>query len=130
MGDGVLHARVLVVDDEVVIGDTLATILRMHGFDASTAYSGEAALHRAERFNPDIVLSDIRMGQMDGVEAARRVRVMQPECRVVLLSGAPVEPTLWDVIDRHGFEYLSKPIHPVRLVAHLRGNEEVEEQVF
>jgi len=123
MADRRIGQKVLVVDDERLISDTLTTILRMHGFEASAAYSGEAAVERVETFEPDILLSDVWMGEMDGIDAAVQVREMQPECRIVLLSGGLIEESTREVIDEFGFEYLRKPIHPEELVAHLRGRQ-------
>src|SRR5206468_974328 len=76
--------KVLVVDDEAVIADTLTKILTMHGFEATALYSGESALEWIETFRPDIVLSDVVMHRVDGVEAAVRIRELHPECRVIL----------------------------------------------
>ena len=115
-----IRPRVLVVDDERVIGDTLTMILKMNGFEASAVYSGEDAVERVGTWQPDILLSDVWMGEMDGIEAARRVRELRPACRIVLLSGGHLQSEAWGEIDRLGFEYLDKPIPPDSLVAHLR----------
>jgi DNA-binding NtrC family response regulator len=117
--------RVLVVDDEKSIGDTLAIILKMHGFEAHAVYSGEAAVERVESFAPDILLSDIIMQPMDGIEAAQRVQEVKPECRIVLFSGALIDEPSWLAIQEHGFEYLGKPLHPENLVTHLKTAGEV-----
>ena len=60
--------RVLVIDDEHIIADTLTEILELHGFEATPLYSGESALEWIEDSRPDIVLSDIVMHHVDGVE--------------------------------------------------------------
>jgi len=66
--------RVLVVDDNADSAESLATLLRMSGHEACTAYDGAHALEVAEQFRPDVVLLDIGMPRMDGFEAARRIR--------------------------------------------------------
>ena len=82
-------AIVLVVDDDRVLADTLAEILRKHGYRPIAIYSGEEAVELAQRFRPDVVLSDIRMSRLDGIEAARRIRALHPDCRVICLPPKP-----------------------------------------
>jgi CheY-like chemotaxis protein len=73
---------ILVIDDDRVLADTLSDILRKHGFKPVALYSGEEALELAGRFRPDVVLSDIRMSRLDGIEAAKRIRMLHPEYRI------------------------------------------------
>lgn len=61
---------ILIVDDEKVIADTLALILNAIGYESKAVYSGEAALETAERFKPDILISDVIMGGINGVDVA------------------------------------------------------------
>ena len=116
--------RILVVDDEKVIADTIVQILNRDGFIAEAAYGGEEAIERARHHCPDLVLSDILMPQVDGVEAAIAIRTNCPDTRIILFSGqsATVE-ILARARDRgHTFELLPKPIHPTQLIKHLREN--------
>ena len=82
-------STVLVVDDDKILADTLADILRKHGYRPIALYSGEEALELAQRFRPDVILSDIRMSRLDGIEAATRIRALHPGCRVILLQPTP-----------------------------------------
>ena len=68
--------KVLVVDDERVIADTLAIILNQHGFDASAVYTGTAAVERARSVKPDLIISDVIMPDMNGIEAAITIRTI------------------------------------------------------
>jgi CheY-like chemotaxis protein len=114
--------RILVVDDEKVIADTIVQILNRNGFIAEPAYGGEEAIEKARRYCPELVLSDVLMPQIDGVEAAIAIREHCPETRIILFSGqsATVE-ILARARDRgHTFELLPKPIHPTQLIKHLR----------
>jgi CheY-like chemotaxis protein len=82
------NRKVLVADDEVVIADTLVTILKRAGFTARAVYSGEDALDCCLAFTPDLLLSDVVMGGIDGIETAIRMRALFPELRVLLFSGS------------------------------------------
>lgn len=104
--------KVLVIDDDRLVADTLAEILRLHGFSASAVYSGEEAISFAERFEPEIILSDIRMHQVDGIEAAQTIRQLHPESRVILFTASTVNTRMKAAIERSGFEFLQRPLHP------------------
>ncbi len=112
-------ARVLVVDDEELIAESVAEILRTEGFDAIAAFSGQEALELAKELCPDIVLSDVLMPDMDGVDTAIRIRDACPKTRILLFSG---QAATSDLLERakskgHQFELLPKPLHPTRLIA-------------
>ena len=106
--------RILVVDDEKVIADTIVQILNRNGFIAEAAYGGEEAIEKATRHCPELVLSDVLMPQVDGVEAAIAIRMHCPDTRIVLFSGqaATVEILARARERGHNFELLPKPIIP------------------
>ncbi len=106
--------RVLVVDNEPIIADTLALILGQNGFDSCTAYSGEEAVQKAITLRPDIVLSDIIMGEMNGLEASILISEALPHCRILLFSGQPATADILREARFHGrgFEVMAKPVHP------------------
>lgn len=114
--------RILVVDDEVLIADTIVQILNRNGFIAQAAYSGKEAIEAARRDCPELVLSDVLMPQIDGVEAAIKIRELCPDTRIVLFSGqaATVEILARAKERGHSFELLPKPIHPTQLIKHLK----------
>jgi DNA-binding NtrC family response regulator len=106
--------RVLVVDNERMIADTLVLILKQNGFDAIVAYSGEDAVHSALVLRPQIVLTDIIMGKMNGLEAAMLIADAVPNCKILLFSGQPATADLLVQArkDGHSFEVMAKPVHP------------------
>jgi CheY-like chemotaxis protein len=114
--------RVLVVDDERVIADTLATILNQNGFEASAVYTGAEAVVRARNSRPDLVISDVIMQDMNGIEAAIRIRQSLPGCKILLFSGQAATADLLEKAraQGHEFEILAKPVHPQDLLAKLR----------
>ena len=114
--------KVLVVDDEKVIADTLAIILNQHGYDASPVYTGTAAVERARNVRPDLIISDVIMPDMNGIEAAISIRRFLPECKILLFSGQAATANLLETAraQGHEFEILAKPIHPQDLLAKLQ----------
>jgi CheY-like chemotaxis protein len=115
--------KVLVVDDEQVIADTLAKILDLNGYDASAVYTGTAAVESARSLRPDLIISDVIMPDMDGIEAAIQIRGFLPNCKILLFSGqAATADLLENARSRgHEFEILGKPVHPSDLLAKLKG---------
>jgi CheY-like chemotaxis protein len=113
-----LKSRVLVVDDERVIADTLALILNQRGFETTAVYSGEQAVEAAVALQPHILISDIVMGKMSGIEAAILVAQSNPHCRILLFSGQPATAELLGRANAagHFFEVLAKPVHPTVLL--------------
>ncbi len=87
-------SRVLVADDEQVIANTLAIILNQAGFEAKAVYSGEKAIESLEIFQPDMLISDVIMTGMTGIEAAIATRQKMPSCKisVVLRPGGDRRP--------------------------------------
>jgi len=89
------RVRVLVVDDNVPCRRAAAAVVRRaDGFELSgTARSGEEAVRLSERLEPDLVLLDVRMREMNGIEATQRILALRPETVVVLVSAWPQETT-------------------------------------
>lgn len=116
------RVRVLVVDDEHLITDTICAILQQNNFEAIPAYSGAEALEAARDRCPDIVLSDVLMPRMSGVELGIALRAEFPEVKIFLFSGqaATSEMVHRAEADGHRFELFPKPIHPDELIARLR----------
>jgi CheY-like chemotaxis protein len=122
MGDNGTKPKVLVADDEKVIADTLAIILNQNGYDATAVYTGTAAVERARSTRPDLIISDVIMPDMNGIDAAIKIRAFLPGCKILLFSGqAATADLLEDARKRgHEFEILAKPVHPQDLLQKLR----------
>jgi CheY-like chemotaxis protein len=117
-----IKPTVLIADDEEVIANTLAMILNLSGFEAHAVYSGEKALDMVQVFKPDILISDVVMSGINGIETAIRVRAMLPSCKVLLFSGQAATADLLEKAraQGHEFEILIKPVHPSDLLARIR----------
>jgi CheY-like chemotaxis protein len=113
---------VLVVDDEQVIADTLAKILDLNGYNASAVYTGSAAVESARSLRPDLIISDVIMPDMNGIEAAISIRSFLPSCKILLFSGQAATADLLEDAraQGHEFEILAKPVHPSDLLAKLK----------
>src|SRR5438309_7239925 len=114
--------KVLVVDDERVIAATLAIILGQNGYDALAAYTGKEAVERAKVVMPDLIISDVIMPDMNGIDAAIQIRKALPKCKILLFSGQAATADLLENarLQGHEFEILAKPVHPADLLAKLK----------
>ena len=114
--------RILVVDDEALIADTIVQILNRNGFIAEAAYGGREAIAAARLSSPELILSDVLMPHVDGVEAAITIQKFLPDARIVLFSGQAATVEILARARKRGyhFELLAKPLHPTQLIKHLR----------
>jgi CheY-like chemotaxis protein len=122
MSDNSNKPRVLVADDERVIADTLAMILNQSGFRAEVAYTGEKALEMASTFQPEMLISDVIMAGLNGIDAAIQIREILPNIKILLFSGQAATADLLEKARERGYEFeiLAKPVHPQDLLAKLR----------
>ncbi len=117
------HRKILVVEDEPVILHTLELILKQNGYDVRVAGDAEEAFAIVPTFQPDVLLCDINLPSMDGIQIAIRIRREIPTCRIVLLSGEISSAELLDDAKKKGFhfEVLAKPTDPQHLLRVLAG---------
>ena len=80
-------AVILVVDDEELQRNIVKTILDDEGYETYTASSGEEALITVNKYNPDVILTDLRMEGMDGIELLRKIKTENPETEVIMITG-------------------------------------------
>jgi len=114
----VAERRIVVIDDEQRIADTLALILRSAGYMAEVAYDGRSGLALCKEVSPDLVITDVVMPGMSGIEVAIEIRATSPACGVLLYSGQAATAQMMDEArsQGHDFELLAKPVHPVQLL--------------
>jgi DNA-binding NtrC family response regulator len=120
IGNTAHRATILVVDDEPLVADTLSAILARAGFKTHTAYDGATALQLANEFTPQLLISDVAMPEMNGVELAITLLDEQPACKVLLFSGHATSANLVNASDAgHEFRLLSKPVHPTEMLKYV-----------
>jgi len=109
---------ILVVDDETRIADTLALILCSKNYECEAAYDGAAALQICRKRLPNLIISDVVMPGMSGIELAITVSREFPSSKIVLFSGqAATEQLMQQALSAgHSFDLLAKPVHPVQLL--------------
>lgn len=110
--------RILVIDDEKPLADTLVMILQKSGYDAMCAYTGSEALEKVESFCPDCVISDVIMPGVAGTEICADIERRLPNCHILLLSGQGPTPELIESTraQGHSWDLLAKPIDPYALL--------------
>lgn len=111
--------RVLVVDDEAVVRDVLTRYLEKDGFRVDAAEDGEAALELAARSRPDIVVLDLMLPKVDGLEVFRRLRELG-DVPVVMLTAKGEEVDRLVGLELGADDYVSKPFSPREVVARIR----------
>jgi DNA-binding NtrC family response regulator len=105
-----IKGRVIVIDDEVNAASALETLLRQDGYEVAKANDGRAGLQVLESFDADVVLTDLRMPGMDGLELLAKVREMRPETMVVLMTAYGTVKTAVQAMKLGAEDYLGKPI--------------------
>ncbi len=120
MTDAVRRPTILVVDDESGILQTLEILLRAEGFEVHTAQGGKAALERIPQLTPDIILSDVRMPQVSGVEVLAAAREHDAEVPVILMTAQATLQTAMQAVNAGAFYYIQKPFRNDELLAILR----------
>lgn len=124
--------RIFVVDDECLISGTLALILHIHGFEAIPYSSPLEALQAACNRAPDLLISDVVMPEISGIELAIQVQQHCPDCKVLLFSGQAATANMMESARAkgHDFEVLLKPVHPRDFLTKIQKAFEIDGQAI
>jgi len=112
--------RALVVDDEPSLGELLSTVLRYEGWQVESALTGHAAIRAASSFNPDVILLDVMLPDLGGLEVLRRIRTAQPHVPVLFLTAKDAVEDRVAGLTAGGDDYVTKPFSLEEVVARLR----------
>ena len=113
-------SRILVIDDEAAIRDSLRMTLEYEGYEFIGAATGQEGLALAERESPDLVLLDVKMPGMDGLEVLDRVRSMNDGIPIVVISGHATISTAVEATKKGAFDFIEKPFASDRVLVSLR----------
>jgi CheY-like chemotaxis protein len=114
--------RIFVVDDNKIIATTLEVILRHEGYSTTSYTNPLDALAAAVINPPDMLLSDVMMPELSGVELAMRFKIIAPDCKILLFSGQAQALDLLEPARINGFRFplLQKPVHPATLIQEIK----------
>lgn len=109
------NAKILVVDDEAVIREGIRRILEKEGYQVEPKSSGRVALERLQEEDFDLVITDLKMPGMGGLELLKAIRILQPNVPVILITGYSTVETAVEAIKNGAFDYLAKPFTPAQI---------------
>jgi DNA-binding NarL/FixJ family response regulator len=115
--------RILLADDQILFAESLCTFLNNYASDMAVtniAMNGKEAVAFARQDKPDIILMDIRMPEMDGIEAVRIIKLRQPEIKIIMLSTYHEDDMIRSALLAGASGYLLKDISPTELIAAMR----------
>ena len=115
-----MKSRILVIDDEAAIRDSLRMILEYEGYEFLGAASGQDGLAMVERENPDLVFLDIKMPGMDGLEVLQRIKAADETVPVVMISGHATVTTAVDATKLGALDFIEKPLASERVLVTIR----------
>ena len=113
--------RVLVVDDEENIRLVLRTLLRKHGYEVEVAADGKAALAAVDSFDPDVILTDVKMPQMGGIELVGELKHRQHRASVIVMSAYGSIDLAIEAMKAGAYDYVSKPFKTDEVVCSTKG---------
>jgi DNA-binding response OmpR family regulator len=120
-------SRILLVEDDSTIGEVLTSSLRLQGHDVAWERTGTSGLERAREMPADLVLLDLGLPDLDGVEVCRQLRRVRPDCVLVMLTARSTEMDVVVGLEAGADDYLVKPVRlfelHARIRAHLRRSE-------
>jgi CheY-like chemotaxis protein len=103
--------KVLVVDDELVMRQLFTQVLKVKGYEVMHATDGKAAVEKVKKEPYDIIFMDMRMPELDGVEAFREMKKVRPDLTVVMMTGFAIDGELREAMALGAFDFLYKPFN-------------------
>lgn len=119
-------SRILLVDDDSTITTSFQMVLQNEGYDVDTASDGRQALERFERENYQLVILDIKLPDINGIEVARRIRKHNDDVRLVIVTGYPELEDSIETIELGIEEILLKPVNVEELIHVIRSTVSTE----
>lgn len=110
-----MAAKILVVDDEIIVIKSAERVLRSEGYDVEGVLSGREAMLKLEQNNYDLVLTDLKMPEVDGITLIRWLRNVKPSIGIVIITGYPSQETIKEALELGIIDYVPKPFTPAVL---------------
>jgi NADH:ubiquinone oxidoreductase subunit E len=123
-----MNGNILVVDDEAIILKSCEKILSSEGFTVDTATSAKNALSLLERNFYDLIITDIRMPEMDGIEFMKEVRKKNPDINIIVITGYPSQESIKAALSLRIIDYLPKPFSPNHLLEVVKNTIEIKKK--
>jgi CheY-like chemotaxis protein len=123
---GAIKAKILVIDDEKFIQEGCNRILTGEGYDVETSYTGQEGFKKMEEESYDLVITDLMMPGISGMEALKKIKKNDPDIGVIIITGYPTPETAVEAIKLGAFDYLPKPFTPDELISVV--NKAIEEK--
>jgi DNA-binding response OmpR family regulator len=114
-----MPTKILVIDDDIAITELMSMLLKTHGFDVITTNSGAEGVKLVEQKNPNVVLLDLMMPDMDGWQVSKAIRTFS-NVPILILSAINDPSMVASVLDTGADDFLVKPVPSSVLVAHIR----------
>lgn len=111
-----MSGKILVTDDAAFMRMMITNLLMKHGYETFEAINGQDMLDKYEECHPDLVLMDITMPVMDGVEALKKLKAIHRDAKVVMCSAMGQQPMVIEAVQSGASDFLVKPFDPERLV--------------
>ncbi|MBN2706124.1 MAG: sigma-54-dependent Fis family transcriptional regulator, partial [Deltaproteobacteria bacterium] len=108
--------RVLVVDDEAVIRKGLCRVMESRGYQAEASESGFGAIEKLQKTPFNIVITDLKMPGMDGIEVLKTIKILQPDVPVIIITGYSTVDTAVEAMKNGAFDYIAKPFTPEQMI--------------
>ena len=119
--------RILIVDDNISLCETMSFILRHNGYAVTTAHSGPEAIERVRERPFDIIFMDIKMPVMDGVETYRKIEKIRPEALVVMITAYAVKDMIQKELQKRACEIIYKPLDIENVLAVIEEAKKLKE---
>lgn len=120
----VISAKILIVDDDVHVAETLELIFLARGYKVRLAHSAEEAIESIADWEPALAIVDVMLPRMNGLQFREVLQSNYPSCQVILMSGHPAANDLLESAQQSGnpmLEILSKPLHPTHILEIVAG---------
>ena len=125
-----MTARILIVDDEEDFALALAERLSIRDYDVATSFTGEDAIEKVKHYNYDVVILDVRLPGMDGVEVLRKMKGVKPLTEIIMLTGNATVESAIEGMKLGAFDYLMKPCETDDLITKINNayNKKIEHE--